>query len=208
MKSSIKKDTFKAIYRLLDKVSPIDGDCGRLCGSLCCTYEPETASCQTGHEGCSENAEACCEPSEGSSLGIYLLPGEEKLFTGHEDWLEWDWEYAEDYEFPDNWHGKVYFLKCLNAPSCHRQMRPLQCRVFPLTPHLDQYGQLYMIYQSGQLPYKCPLIHEKIKLNEDFLKANYTVWKHLLRDPLIFDLVEMDSAFREDDGENIVYLYP
>lgn len=87
-------------------------------------------------------------------------------------------------------------------------MRPLQCRVFPLTPHLDQYGQLYMIYQSGQLPYKCPLIHEKIKLNEDFLKANYTVWKHLLRDPLIFDLVEMDSAFREDDGENIVYLYP
>ena len=37
MKSTIKKRTWKSIYRLLDRVSPIDGDCGRLCGSVCCT---------------------------------------------------------------------------------------------------------------------------------------------------------------------------
>ena len=43
MKSSIKKNTFKAIYRLLDKVSPVNGDCGLLCGSICCTYEYENA---------------------------------------------------------------------------------------------------------------------------------------------------------------------
>ena len=211
MKSSIKKDTFKAIYRLLDKVSPIDGDCGRLCGSLCCTYDPQESQesfCQADPEGRSENAMTCGEVSDEAALGLYLLPGEEKLFTGHEDWLEWTWEYAEDYEFPDSWHGKVYFLKCLKAPFCQRELRPLQCRVFPLAPHLDSCGQLHMIYQSGQLPYKCPLIHEKIQLNEDFLKANYTVWKHLLRDPLISDLVEMDSAFREDDEEDIVFLYP
>ena len=34
-------------------------------------------------------------------------------------------------------------------------------------------------------------------LNPDFIKATYTVWKHLLRDPLIFDLVEMDSRLRQ-----------
>lgn len=187
MKSSIKKDTFKAIYRLLDKVSPINGDCGLLCGSICCT---------------------CEEQEDEPSLGIYLLPGEEKLFSGKEDWLSWDWEYAEDYEFPESWHGKVYFLQCKNAPFCDRTMRPLQCRIFPLTPHLDTDGNLYMIYQSGQLPYDCPLISDEIKLNDDFLKANHTVWKHLLRDPLIYDLVEMDSMYRIQDGEDIVILYP
>lgn len=87
-------------------------------------------------------------------------------------------------------------------------MRPLQCRIFPLAPHLDEDGRLYMIYQSGQLPYSCPLISDKLKLNDDFLKANFTVWKHLVRDPLIYDLVEMDSRYRVEDGEEITILYP
>ena len=141
-------------------------------------------------------------------MGIYLLPGEEKLFTGNEEWLSWGFQHAEDYEFPESWHGKVYFLQCKNAPFCHRKMRPLQCRVFPLAPHIDENGALFMIYQSGQLPYSCPLISEKIKLNDDFLKANFTVWKHLLRDPLIYDLVEMDSRYRLEDGDEIEILYP
>lgn len=191
MKSSIKKNTFKAIYRLLDKVSPINGDCGRLCGSICCTCE---------HDDCGDDDDL--------SLGIYLLPGEEKLFSGDEDWLSWNFQRADDYEFPESWHGKVYFLQCKNAPFCHRPMRPLQCRIFPLTPHLDENGDLFMIYQSGQLPYSCPLITEKIKLNDDFLKANFTVWKHLIRDPLIYDLVEMDSQYRIEDGDEIEILYP
>lgn len=57
MKSITKKRTWKAIYRLLDKVSPVDYDCGKLCGSVCCTYS----------DTCEEE------------LGIYLYPGEEKL---------------------------------------------------------------------------------------------------------------------------------
>ena len=65
-----------------------------------------------------------------------------------------------------------------------------------------------MIYQSGQLPYSCPLISERIKLNDDFLKANFTVWKHLIKDPLIYDLVEMDSQYRLEDGDEIEILYP
>ena len=37
MKSTIRKNTYKAIYRLLDRVSPVDYDCGTLCGAACCT---------------------------------------------------------------------------------------------------------------------------------------------------------------------------
>ena len=44
-----------------------------------------------------------------------------------------------------------------------------------------------------------------MELNRDFVKATYTVWKHLLRDPLIFDLVEMDSRLREIYGEQLEF---
>lgn len=230
MKSSIKKNTFKAIYRLLDKVSPVNGDCGLLCGSICCTYEYENAdysniddaartatdsSSSTGDTGNGGHPEApdaiCCSKGSGDddfSLGIYLLPGEEKLFSGDEEWLGWSWAYAEDYEFPDSWRGKVYFLRCLNAPHCDRAMRPLQCRTFPLAPHIDEDGELCMIYQNGPVPYTCPLITDKIPLNDDFVKATYTAWKRLIEDPLIYDLVEMDSDYRIEDGETIEILYP
>lgn len=183
MKSSIKKDTFKSIYSMLDKVSPVDYDCGKLCGASCCT---------------------CQDPD----MGIYLLPGEEKLFTRDEDWLSWGWCMAEDYEFPESWHGKVYFLQCTKAPFCDRKNRPLQCRTFPLAPHMDEDGNLYMIYHSGELPYPCPLLNGKIPLNEDFIKATYEAWATLIQDPLIYDLVELDSEYRIEDGEPITILYP
>ena len=61
MKSIIKKRTWKAIYRLLDRVSPIDGDCGRLCGAACCT-------CGDAEKDGTEE-----------DLGIYLYPGEHKF---------------------------------------------------------------------------------------------------------------------------------
>ncbi len=222
MKSSIKKNTFKAIYRLLDKVSPINGDCGLLCGSICCTYEYENTDdssisdaayaapdcCGDTDRGCQEthdtrSVSSSADGDDDFSLGIYLLPGEEKLFSGDEEWLGWSWAYAEDYEFPDSWHGKVYFLRCLNAPHCDRAMRPLQCRTFPLAPHLDENGELCMIYQNGQIPYTCPLITDKTVLSDDFVKATCTVWKRLIEDPLIYDLVEMDSDYRIEDGEAI-----
>ena len=178
MKSTIKKSTYKAIYRLLDTVSPVDYDCGLLCGAVCCTYGESEAA------------------AEDFDMGIYLLPGEEKLFTMKEDWINWSAEYAEDYDFPDSWFGKVYFIRCNTPPVCHRSMRPLQCRFFPLAPHLNLDGELELILSPLELPYSCPLIRDKMKLNDSFIKATYTVWKHLIRDPLIYDLVRMDSDDR------------
>ncbi|MCB6993693.1 hypothetical protein LI177_09385 [bacterium 210820-DFI.6.37] len=180
MKSTIRKSTYKAIYRLLDRVSPLPYDCGALCSAACCT--------------CGET-----EDEEDARLGIYLLPGEEKLFSRKEDWLIWTWERAEDFDFPDSWTGKVPFIRCAAPPHCPRKHRPLQCRFFPLTPHLTEDGTLRLIWNTVQLPYSCPLIEKRMELTPSFIQATYTVWKRLIRDPLIYDLVLMDSEDREFD---------
>lgn len=196
MKSSIKKKTWKAIYRLLDRVSPVNYDCGRLCGSACCLAGITDGS---GAASGGPAAGITDEPgvaSDGPEMGIYLYPGEEKLLADGGDWLAWSAEAAKDYDFPDSWHGKVYFVKCLTPPHCPRNLRPLQCRTFPLAPHITEDGVLTLIYNDEALPYRCPLIYGDYTLDERFYRATYTVWTHLLRDPLIFDLVEADSRKR------------
>lgn len=180
MKSTIRKSTYKAIYRLLDRVSPLPYDCGKLCSAACCTCSDE-------------------EDASDMQLGIYLLPGEEKLFSKKEDWLDWSWEYAEDFDFPDSWKGRVYFIRCRKPPYCPREKRPLQCRFFPLSPHLTEDGILRLVLNTVELPYRCPLIQDRMELTQSFIQATYTVWKHLIRDPLIYDLVLMDSEDREFD---------
>ena len=175
IKSVIRKRTYKAIYRLLNMVSPLDSDCGLLCGAACCT----------------------AEKGDDSEMGIYLLPGEEKAHDRKDNWLKWSAEEAEDYDFPESWKGKIYFVQCQGPGKCRREIRPLQCRTFPLTPHINEAGELSLVYNDIELPYRCPLIDEEMQLEERFVKATFTVWKHLIRDPLIYDLVKMDSEMRE-----------
>ncbi|MCL1982339.1 MAG: hypothetical protein FWG53_04505 [Clostridiales bacterium] len=181
MKSSIRKTTYEAIYRLTGMVSPIDGDCGALCGSICCNYDGDNAVCA----------------ANGFEYGMYLLPGEEKMHWRNNSWLKWAAENAQDYDFPESWRGKAYFVRCNGPQSCIRRLRPIQCRTFPLAPHITDGRILQMILHSEYLPYACPLIEQKKPLDERFVRATYTVWKRLLKDPLIFDLVEMDSKRRE-----------
>lgn len=196
MKTTIKRKTYQAIYRLLDRVSPLPEDCGQLCKAACCVPPDQ-----------SENSGHLPEENE-QELGIYLLPGEEKLFTRKEPWLHWSVENAEDFDFPDSWRGKIYFVRCTCAPLCPRKMRPLQCRFFPAAPHITEDGRFVLIFSDLELPYICPLIQDKMELNRDFLKATYTVWTHLLRDPLLFDLVLYDSGFRRDDEVTVLYPEP
>lgn len=164
---------WRAVYRLLNKVETEVYDCGTLCGSACCA--------------CNKEAE---------DLGIYLFPGEHLLFQEERrphfdlsDWLEWSNEDPRELGFPDSWTEPVYFLKCQTAPSCPRQLRPLQCRTFPLKPVIGDNGVLEMIWNDEDLPYHCPIIEKNMPIHDDFYKATYTVWSHLMRDPRIFDLV-------------------
>lgn len=174
IKGKTRERTFRAIYRLLDRVSPVPYDCGTLCGAACCDVSNE-------------------------DMGIFLLPGEEKVHFRNDEWLKWDTLSTEEYEFPDSWHGEVYFVRCKTPPHCPRERRPIQCRTFPLWPNITEDGILELIYNDSEgLPYTCPLITKETELNPDFVQATYTVWKHLLKDPLIYDLIEMESEERRN----------
>ncbi len=164
--------TYKAAYRLLDKYSPLDGDCGLMCSAACCM----SAS------GCHDE-----------EMGIYMLPGEDFIHDKNNSCLSWNTERSEEYGFPESWDESFWFVKCAGPSTCDRKLRPLQCRTFPLMPYISEDGELMMIYNDNELPYKCPLIENEIPLNDDFVRATRTVWKHLLRDRRIRDMVEQDS---------------
>lgn len=204
IKSKIRRRTYEAIYRLLDRVSPLDYDCGQLCGSACCTTERKAASQEIDESNRINNTNATEFNNDSGEMGIYLLPGEDKIHSKNEDWLTWTEERAEDYDFPESWRGVVHFLRCKTPPHCPRERRPIQCRTFPLTPHLDADNELSLVYNDMYLPYNCPLIDDEMPLNEDFVKATYTVWKHLIEDPLIYDLVKADSLDREEAARELV----
>ena len=191
MRSKLTKYEYEDIYRMLDEVSPLDIDCGQLCNAACCSCAQDILE----------------DPEE--AMGIYLLPGEDKLFTKDEEWLGWDTCRAKDYDFPSSWHGKVYFLTCKANCFCDRKLRPMQCRTFPLQPHIDEDGSLCMIYDTNELPYECPLITERDKypLNESFIKTTLKAWKYLMREPKIYDLVKLDSEYRVEDEEEIIIVY-
>ena len=130
---------------------------------------------------------------------MYLLPGEEKLFTRKEDWLTWYIDAVEKYDFPESWTGQIYFVVCKTPPICVRELRPLQCRTYPLAPHISEDGVFSLVWNTETLPYICPLVADKPQLQESFIKATYTVWKRLITDPLIYDFVQLDSTYRGHD---------
>lgn len=163
------------LYAITERITPLDSDCGALCGSRCCRPHPKKV------------------------LGMYLFPGEEIMFSGQEHWLEYEKHDPLLYDFPDNWTYPVTFVKCLRP--CPRQARPLSCRLFPLAPHLLQDDTLLIIHETMKLPYRCPLISKKMPLREDFIDTVALSWRELLKDHRIYRLVAEDSRRREESGE-------
>lgn len=165
-------DDYKLLYQITKEPNPLNENCGRLCDNI------------------------CCNPGHKNELGMYLFPGEETMFTMRENWLEW--EIQNPVGFPDSWREPVYFLRCTSP--CPREKRPLSCRFFPLTPHLQQDGNILLIYETLNLPYKCPLITSNITLQAKFIHTTEVAWKILLKDERIHDLVKQDSRDREENN--------
>ena len=174
LNSVLTRQDYEEIYRLLDAVSPVPFDCGTVCGAACCGSGTDSAP----------------------ELGLYLLPGEESLHDRNDPDLLWQEDQAEDYDFPASWQGSVVFLRCSCAPHCPREKRPIQCRTFPLLPHLEADGILTLIWNDQILPYSCPLIEQNAELSPEFVRATKEAWRLLLHDPRIRDLVKMDSDAR------------
>lgn len=113
------------LYRLFDKSVPTTGDCGKLCQKACC---------------------------RGDDAGMYLFPGEKKIF----ELINADWATIEPSEFTYSFGGKeknVPILFC--SGKCDRFQRPLACRIFPLTPYLKD-GKLEII-TDPRAKSVCPL---------------------------------------------------
>lgn len=114
------------IYKLFDNCTPVKADCGSLCDSLCC---------------------------KGDDSGMYLFPGEKKVY----DLLEPDWVSIKKSDFKYSYNGKekhIYIAFC--NENCDRYQRPLACRIFPLTPILDNDGKLDIIIDPRSKSL-CPL---------------------------------------------------
>lgn len=117
------------IYRLFDSATPLKFDCGKLCKSACC---------------------------QGEDSGMYLFPGEESVYK----LLSPDWAKIEKSDFTYEFSGKtknVPLLVC--GGECDRFERPLACRIFPLTPHLDKDGKLEII-MDPRAKSICPISRE------------------------------------------------
>lgn len=163
----LTKDDFKAVYALLDKVTPLEKDCGILCNKICCSEWDK-------------------------DVGVYLLPGEECMFSMDEDWLVWETHSPKDYEFAPSWTQDVYFIKC--TKPCPRNKRPFACRTFPLTAYLTEDGTLKLIFDPNSIPI-CPLtqVGNLDILQPRFIQNVRKAWRLLLKDPLVYDDVFWQS---------------
>ncbi|WP_292880812.1 MULTISPECIES: hypothetical protein [unclassified Methanobrevibacter] len=170
------KRTIQKIYQRLDEVTPVDFDCGKLCGEVCCVYDADETHTE--------------------ELVLYLLPGEELMYEDSPD-FELYYMDSSEIRYPHSWKDNIYLVKCKNPPRCDRSIRPIQCRTFPLVPHISKNGEFHLVLDETEFPYECPIIRDHIKLNEDFINVTYEIWKMLISNPLVYDLVDMDSKDRD-----------
>ncbi len=88
---------------------------------------------------------ACCQPDEDGQGGMYLFPGEAELAGG--DWCS---------ILPAMMGNReADILVC--SGSCERERRPLGCMIFPLTPVVDDEGNVDVRfdYRARRM---CPLL--------------------------------------------------
>lgn len=152
----------------------IDGNCGELCGYHCCR----------GYDG-------------DEDLGMYLLPLEyemvqEKLKVPYERHT------SKDYELMNL--KKQYYIFCTNDSGCLREFRPIQCRTYPIEPHLVN-GTLQLIVEKTQL-HECPLINKRELWRDEYIDGIYQGWTLLLTIKPIRKYIESISNKR---GDNVSY---
>lgn len=153
-------DALRQALALLEVVTPLDTDCGRVCDGR------------------------CCRPSA-DSVGMLLLPGEEKLLVG------------EDFTLIPADGGML--LTC--GGSCRRETRPFACRVFPLFPYVGEDGRVRAVYDPRSFRL-CPLTQNcaRVPLRRDFVRAVRRAGRILMRDPACAAFLRAQSREIDDLG--------
>ena len=142
---------YREIYKIIGDATPIGVDCGQLCKCACCEGDDET--------------------------GMYLFPGEKKLYAGDSGWFE-----IMKSEFCYVTHGKSIFTDLFVCKKfCDMEKRPLGCRIFPLLPYVSISGELSVILDPRGRGL-CPLtVMELTDLDSDFCRRIERVGKILMK---------------------------
>ena len=112
---------------------------------------------------------ACCRPDEDGQGGVHLFPGEAARLRDRE------------------WVASVKpgsFAPIMTCDgSCERALRPLGCRIFPLTPVRGKGGR-WTVRLDARARAMCPLVRSGIGgLNPDFVRAVRTALRIVAQDP-------------------------
>lgn len=153
------------LYRLFDSSTPTHFDCGKLCSKACC---------------------------KGDDCGMYLFPGEKKVFG----MLNPEWAEIETSEFTYNFGGKTKHVPILFCSGeCDRFQRPLACRIFPLTPYLED-GKLRIIVDP-RAKSVCPLTKntEISDFAPDFAESVYKAFRILMSNKEFYSFMEAYSEY-------------
>lgn len=104
---------------------------------------------------------ACCEADEDGQGGVLLFPGERELLQ-NEPWME-------ILPSPMLSGGKDWGMMVCRG-TCNRSMRPLGCRIFPLTP--VRKGDGWKVRTDRRAWAMCPLMNSGVRgLNPRFVEA-------------------------------------
>lgn len=141
-------EIYKSIYNFYGDTTPLIVDCGKLCGG------------------------ACCRSDDNEETGMYLFPGEEKLFLDNPDFEIIDSEFFYDGKF-----AKILICKGV----CKRDLRPLSCRIFPLIPYIK--NENFKLIFDPRAKSICPLteLRDFSKLDQTFVKKTKKVIKLLMK---------------------------
>lgn len=156
-------ELYKQIYRRFDDLTPVPFDCGELCGKLCCQGDDES--------------------------GMYLFPGEEKLFLGNSNFSV----VKTDITSGDR---AVNLLVC-HGP-CERTDRPLSCRIFPLVPLYRKGCTLEIIHDPRARI--CPLTHPEAAdcIDPIFYQEVEYAFRVLVKVPEVAEFLDTLSYVLED----------
>ena len=141
---------------------------------------------------------ACCDSSD-EEAGMYLFPGEEVMYSRVPDWLR-----IRESSFTCS-GGKPVLVAICNK-QCERTLRPLSCRIFPLTPYIGSNGVLKVKIDPRAVPI-CPLAKSymsgRLRLHKEFIHAVEDVFKLLAEDEEIVAYIK-DLSGLIDEYESIV----
>ena len=134
--------------------------------------------------------QGCCH-SPDEDAGMYLFPGEEAMFSDLPPWLKIE---LSDFTYGNN--KPVLIAIC--SDKCQRELRPLACRIFPLTPYMSHNGVMSIKIDPRAIPI-CPLA-KQATLDDAFVSAVARVFKLLAKEKEIQSFVLAVSRLIDEES--------